>query len=213
MGLSSRYALIMLLSNGCCRSFREPEGQIARWIQQLQEYNFEVEHRPGKQHGNADALSRHPCWKDACKHCQRVEEKSQENLDTRCRAVPHVTMFGNDPAVMRQAQLEDQDICPILCLKEVSSQKPAWCDVSIQSQDAKLYWAQWESLVLLEGVLYRQWESPIGDWVVNQLILPRKFREDVLTQLHDSPVVVTWVLTKHLGRYVKGFTGLSVWLM
>ena len=112
-------------------SFREPEGQIARWIQQLQEYNFEVEHRPGK---NAGALSRRPCWKDSCKHCQRVEEKSQENLDLRCRAVPHVTMFGNDSAVMHQAQLEDQDICPILCLKEVSSQKPTWCDVSIYSE-------------------------------------------------------------------------------
>ena len=186
-------------------SFREPEGQIARWIQQLQEYNFEVEHRPGKQHGNADALSRRPCWKDACKHCQRVEEKSQENLDIRCRAVPHVTVFGNDPAVMRQAQLEDQDICPILCLKEVSSQKPAWCDVSIQSQDAKLYWAQWESLVLLEGVLYRQWESPIGDWVVNQLILPRKFREDVLTQLHDSHSGGHLGVNKTLGKVRERF--------
>ena len=43
------------------RSFREPEGQVARWLEQLAEFDFDVEHRPGRKHGNADALSRHPC--------------------------------------------------------------------------------------------------------------------------------------------------------
>ena len=38
-------------------TFREPEGQIARWIEQLQEYNFTILHRAG----NADAMSRIPC--------------------------------------------------------------------------------------------------------------------------------------------------------
>ncbi len=42
-------------------SFKQPEGQLARWLEQLQEYNFQVVHRQGKQHGNADALSRRPC--------------------------------------------------------------------------------------------------------------------------------------------------------
>ena len=41
-------------------SFREPEGQVARWLERLQEYNFEVEHRAGKLHYNADAMSRKP---------------------------------------------------------------------------------------------------------------------------------------------------------
>ena len=41
--------------------FKEPEGQVARWLEYLAEYNFTVEHRPGKKHGNADPLSRHPC--------------------------------------------------------------------------------------------------------------------------------------------------------
>ncbi|KRY52588.1 Retrovirus-related Pol polyprotein from transposon [Trichinella britovi] len=43
------------------RNFREPEGQVARWLEQLAEYQFDVVHRPGKQHGNADALSRQSC--------------------------------------------------------------------------------------------------------------------------------------------------------
>ena len=43
------------------RSFRNPEGQLARWLEQLQEYDFDIVHRPGCKHLNADALSRIPC--------------------------------------------------------------------------------------------------------------------------------------------------------
>ena len=40
---------------------REPEGQLARWLEKLAEYDFQVVHRPGRHHQNADALSRRPC--------------------------------------------------------------------------------------------------------------------------------------------------------
>ena len=40
--------------------FKEPVGQVARGIERLAEYNFDIEHRSGKQHANADALSRYP---------------------------------------------------------------------------------------------------------------------------------------------------------
>ena len=60
-------------------NFRRPEGQIARWLQKLQEYNFEVVHRSGKSHVNADALSRRPCYESACKFCAALESKDHEN--------------------------------------------------------------------------------------------------------------------------------------
>ena len=37
-------------------SFKEPQGQVARWLERLQEYDYEVQHRPGMQHSNADSL-------------------------------------------------------------------------------------------------------------------------------------------------------------
>ncbi|GBN27167.1 Retrovirus-related Pol polyprotein from transposon 297 [Araneus ventricosus] len=46
--------------------FKEPEGQIARWIQTFQEYDFEIQHRKRTSHGNADTLSRRPS-KESCK--------------------------------------------------------------------------------------------------------------------------------------------------
>ena len=36
----------------------EPKGRIARWIMDLQEFSFAVEHRARKDNANADALSR-----------------------------------------------------------------------------------------------------------------------------------------------------------
>ncbi|KRY08423.1 hypothetical protein T12_9046 [Trichinella patagoniensis] len=39
----------------------KPEGQVARWLEQLAEYHFNVLHRPGRAQCNADALSRQRC--------------------------------------------------------------------------------------------------------------------------------------------------------
>ena len=40
------------------RGFKEPEGQLARWLERLEEFQFVVVHRKGKVHCNADAMSR-----------------------------------------------------------------------------------------------------------------------------------------------------------
>ena len=39
-------------------SFKEPENQMARWLEILSQYDFCVVHRQGSKHGNADFLSR-----------------------------------------------------------------------------------------------------------------------------------------------------------
>ena len=57
------------------RNFKEPEGQVARWLEALQELEFDIVHRKGRLHGNADALSRTPC--EQCgrnlTHCDEEE--------------------------------------------------------------------------------------------------------------------------------------------
>ena len=59
-------------------SLREPKGRIARWIEILSAYQFSIEYRPGKKHGNADGLSRCPNPRD----CQCPEVDNLESL--RC---------------------------------------------------------------------------------------------------------------------------------
>ena len=46
------------------QNFKQPEGQLARWLEQLQKFEFTIIHRPGKAHGNADALSHRHCVKE-----------------------------------------------------------------------------------------------------------------------------------------------------
>ena len=43
------------------KNFKEPEGQMARWLERLQEFDFTILHWRGKKHTNADLLSRLPC--------------------------------------------------------------------------------------------------------------------------------------------------------
>ena len=47
-------------------SMQNPRNRGARWIMELQQYNYKVEYKPGKTHINADAISRRPCTEDKC---------------------------------------------------------------------------------------------------------------------------------------------------
>ncbi|KAJ3588492.1 hypothetical protein NHX12_012084 [Muraenolepis orangiensis] len=57
---------------------KEPEGQLARWLERLGEYNFEIVHRPGRLHSNADSLSRIPC-RQSCP-CDAKSSGGRETL-------------------------------------------------------------------------------------------------------------------------------------
>ena len=46
--------------------FKMIEDQLARWLEELSQYNMVIQHRPGKKHTNADDLSRIP---DTLEHC------------------------------------------------------------------------------------------------------------------------------------------------
>ncbi|KAJ8942968.1 hypothetical protein NQ318_016743 [Aromia moschata] len=61
---------------------KNPEGQVARWMERLQQYNFKIMHRSGKTHGNADTLSRRPCLEQKCRYCQKIETKEYSNSTT-----------------------------------------------------------------------------------------------------------------------------------
>lgn len=55
-------------------NFKDLEsGMLARWLSTLSEYDFVIFHRPGRQHGNADGLSRRPetrkCKRSDCPVC------------------------------------------------------------------------------------------------------------------------------------------------
>ena len=42
------------------RNIKDVTGRLARWSLFIQQFDFEIKHRPGVNNGNADALSRRP---------------------------------------------------------------------------------------------------------------------------------------------------------
>ncbi len=48
--------------------FKHPEGQLARWLEELSQFDMVIEHRPGSKHANVDGLSRIPVPESACIH-------------------------------------------------------------------------------------------------------------------------------------------------
>ncbi|GFT46295.1 retrovirus-related Pol polyprotein from transposon 412 [Trichonephila clavipes] len=186
-------------------NFKNSEGQIARWIQRLQEYDVEIRHRKGSAHENADALSRRSC-PESCKYCLRIEKK----FDVIDPTIHQVTMpstsaldLWTDESIQKD-QLADLEIKPILEFKEsqwrnggpnvlryateeLSDIKPSWQDIAPFHPTTKRYWDLWDSLHLRNGVLYRKWESDDGKTFRWQLILPKTRISTVLKELHGSP--------------------------
>ena len=88
---------------------------------------------------------------------------------------------------LRVAQLQDLDIQPVLQWKDTASSRPSWEDVAKYSSTTELYWAQWNSLKLGQGVLHQIWETHLGDRTMSQLILPRTLQKEGFHQLHSTP--------------------------
>ena len=91
-------------------NFKEPEGQLALWLECLQEFTFQTIHHPGKSHTSADALSHRPC-----SQCGREEHQ----LSDKCavdEADGAVVAFLNEhsPQHLREPQLDDPTIGPVL---------------------------------------------------------------------------------------------------
>jgi len=65
-------------------------GQQTRWLEQLEEFDFAVEHCAGTKQGNADALSRRPCVQKNCActtHGQGFSDGPADHLTLRAAAI------------------------------------------------------------------------------------------------------------------------------
>ena len=100
-------------------NFRQPEGQLARWIEKLQEYDFSIVHCPGPKHGNADALSRLPCNQGG-----QLNHSVMEVDLVAVITVNNIPVFQHSSTDnLRESQLQDTNIGFIFCALELN-QKP-----------------------------------------------------------------------------------------
>ncbi|KAL5502694.1 hypothetical protein EMCRGX_G009508 [Ephydatia muelleri] len=164
------------------QSFHEPEGQVARWLETLSEYDFEVLHRPGKKHTNADSLSRMPC-----SQCRLPPEEDNEDqgcvlavTDSWMPSWTHEELAAyqrQDPALKQVIKWLETKTLPKVFPKNASSH-------------VKALWSQCHHLVMQNKILYRQWEDVQGRGLNKtlQLVLPSSLVPAVLEGLHSSLV-------------------------
>ena len=186
--------------------FKNPDGQLARWLEVLSEYDMKIEHRPGRQHQNADALSRLPC-----KQCGFHEDWEKEESN-----IPKVQVVGasiktennhqyiknDDPITIAELQDGDSDIS---CVKTwlVEKSRPPYHNVSSQSWVVKALWSQWTSLTVKDNILYRKYQEKNEG--VLQAVIPFSERRKVLFLCHDNKTAGHFGIRKTLAKIRQRF--------
>jgi transposase InsO family protein len=185
-------------------------GRLLRWAMLLQPYNLDIQHKPGKQHGNADALSRRTYeqpavetpediqWESApgtlhteeCNHIQTATVSILEKLAKAetaylemepLEALQEIMMVSVD--TMRVAQQEDKQLALYIKFLE-DDELPEDKRLASRIRDEQL------SYQMTDGILYHLY-SPRGKGSkatreVKQLCVPHKMRDDLLRSYHDS---------------------------
>lgn len=180
-------------------NFKNPEGQVARWLEALQEYDFEIQHRPGRLHANADALSRRPCAVLECRYCQRQEERDQP---LTVAAIQTADCEGSSPwtsAQLQQCQEADATLAVVINWL-ATGRRPEWTEVSAHGPEVKAYQSQWGNLELHDGLVHRRWKAPGRGSDLLQLLVPRELRQQVLQTVHGSVGAGHYGIAKTLRR-------------
>jgi len=178
------------------RNTPDPVGQNARWLEVITEFDFDVHHRPGTSHANADAASRQPyLTKGDCAACKPQQSRAVRtvqspphgaHVDTQCPD------WGSE--ALCSAQRADKHICRLYGAIFTGGPRPEWKDVALWSLPEKVYWQQWDRLAIHDQVLCRRFESADGHEHTWQVILPQLYRDECIRLAH------TGMTGGHLGR-------------
>ena len=176
-------------------SFHEPEGMLARWISVLNTYDFEVVHRKGSNHGNADGLSRRKCTSSDCSDCaidKVADVSSSTNIPTHQvasfrsevhDAVNWMDIWRRDR--IRQWQTDDNAVNNILYLKSVSQHPPTNFENLSGAPALRSYLRQWDLLEVEDGILYRRWFDDTSDGWSLVIVAPDQLRREIFHHLHE----------------------------
>ncbi|CAG2191492.1 unnamed protein product [Mytilus edulis] len=90
-------------------NFKDPQGQLARWLETLSQYIFDIQHRPGVKHQNADSLSHREYDLSLCDHikqgvrnpeCKNCKSMDADWVDFKTD-VDNVTNLSDNPFVSK----------------------------------------------------------------------------------------------------------------
>lgn len=181
------------------KNFKEPEGMLARWISLLDTYDYDISHRRGTAHGNADALSRRPCR--SCKRTDCPQCFNSNKIVAPINNMVHENSRKSSTAdsnwlqqwsqtELTNFQQDDESIKTISKHLLGSNSKP---EIHTPNQDLVALLRQWDLLKIVNGLLFRELHDNNGS-ISLQLVAPKPIRFQIMQQLHNSRTA------GHLGR-------------
>ena len=157
--------------------FKNPEGQIARWLEILSSYDMKIEHRDGKSHKNADGLSRIPCYQ-----CGKESTSQAETSSSRINRI--VEDENVELKEIKVLQEEDDEILQVKSWIK-AGERPEHSKIADGSYFLKSLWSQWPRLELKNDIVVRKLDVLGTDIVLWQAVIPMGYRREVLRYAHD----------------------------
>ena len=200
--------------------FKDTEGMLSRWLHSLQQFQFSIIHRPGKDHGNADGLSRAPsspcrqCTRPDCPPAALIHHDSDQPFDSVSTGssedadlVPvqsgedWIARLDDDLSrpvetsgdSFRISALQKEDpVCVKLHDWVLAEEFPAWAEVKSMLPELRSLWHHRNNLSVDDnGTLWRKRSSQSAQF---QLLVPKAGREQLFLSYHAS------LFGGHLGR-------------
>ncbi|MCG8045846.1 MAG: RNase H-like domain-containing protein [Candidatus Thiodiazotropha endolucinida] len=86
---------------------------------------------------------------------------------------------------MKKLQENDPNIGPVYKWYS-NGNRPHGNEATRQSPETRYYWILWDSLRLVEGLLYKEFQKKDGTGKYLQFIVPKGLRPEIMRQMHDS---------------------------
>ena len=183
-------------------TMKEPSSIISRWLNSLADFHFEVEHRPGKRHVNADALSRFSAGDPADPEGHEEEDRTLTLGSLR-------TEGGQaSQGQLLDAQLRDTDLQHVRQWL-LEGRTPTGPELKRLSSTAKKYAGVLSRLSLSsDGLLHYKTQEYDGARFRYTICLPKSLLEEsILTAHHTGGHMAAEKTTLRLSRSVY-FPGL-----
>ena len=185
------------------KNLKNIQGMLARWLAKLQQFHFDIIHRPGAQHGNADGLSR-------CPRCERGTCAPNTDSSPSDPEQPYATSCIGSSLDSELIPLESGEMCVAAVMiaqsensKLITTAQKTDSEISIvrewlitgifpariqdfapASYELKAYWIGRKSLFLDEdNILWRN-RSDAGSRA--QLVVPRSLRDTIFNDSHHT---------------------------
>ena len=152
-------------------NFRNPTGILARWLEILSAFNFDIEYKRGEENGVADALSRTPA--------QTADAGTQTGYDQAFR----ISDSSDWSLSFIRAEQESDPAISELSEHLSRGRKPH----RRQIKHCASLLRQWFRLRLVNGVVFRLYRRRAGAHDELQVLLPQSLRSAVLESLHGGP--------------------------